>query len=981
MLKGLPGAPVLLVLIAVMPGLASWWRGRTLRRLTEDAALPERLQAARRQNGASLGAAFILLAAISTDALVWTLPLLFTTSILAAYPLRRALFAETWSPTAYFWFVTRLFVAVWGFWIALALTPLIVGYAGSAGVSVAVGAGLVLALWNVRYAETFRALLGARPIEDVALLERFHALVQVSGIPPPRFERVDLHGGVLANAVALPSLGGSSVIFTDTLLERLPLEETVAICAHELAHHEHFTPAYLKRLRTVDLLLIASAAAVTPLSRWFGVSSSLFPVVLWAFALVGSMVWRVRDRQRNETASDLRAVALCGNPEALISGLTRLYTMARVPRRLDSLHEQRATHPSLARRIRDIRAAAGTAATSLDAPSSFAATDGRTTVMFEDETLQWREGEAAVHTLSYAHLAELRLDVRGTRQASLIVLERGGRRWEAPLGPADVPRAQAVLDIVDARLPPPVAPPITWPKINRVVLAIVAMIGLSLGQLAVAFVTFLALLQPAAPLIAAAGISSIAAAAVLIFRGGFGGGFDGGIVADIALSLGVLGVGLLYLARKGRDEPVPRRAALAAVFLGSAAVLSLALVAAAGVNPVRLHQSARSATDTPVLLVAFAATLGLWHSRKARYAAIPVVMVAAATSVAASSSFLDRFGVDPFLAHAERLEWKTISGDAASEFTVPFVASGIVLSPSGQRVAITEGEGADGNPLAFHVGRPGALTRVEANDLIFLDDEHALTWEPDADGLEIRQIAVDAPGEAVWRVRIPDLSKPELTVDSARRWRVMGRTRGGEIVRAEGDIGSDSVERTEWRAAEADGGWIESMAASGGNLLLVESSYIPGFPSMLGVLRAAWFLEANSETRFRAVRGDGSTFAVASSRFDAQCFGNALEGRELLCSAFDGSRTRFISIDPNSDRMSGVAWFDGRFYSSGPSSGPWLAGWRDCAAVAVNLARRQAIEVGACGGDRVFRVTASDSMAGALSYNGTGSTVRLYILK
>lgn len=43
----------------------------------------------------------------------------------------------------------------------------------------------------------------------------------------------------MANAGAVPGLRGAGVIFTNTLLARLEVDEIVAICAHELAHLEH----------------------------------------------------------------------------------------------------------------------------------------------------------------------------------------------------------------------------------------------------------------------------------------------------------------------------------------------------------------------------------------------------------------------------------------------------------------------------------------------------------------------------------------------------------------------------------------------------------------------------------------------------------------------------------------------------------------------------------------------------------------------
>ena len=47
MLTQFPGMTAVLALIAVAPAIARWWHGRTLQRLADDPALPERLLAAR----------------------------------------------------------------------------------------------------------------------------------------------------------------------------------------------------------------------------------------------------------------------------------------------------------------------------------------------------------------------------------------------------------------------------------------------------------------------------------------------------------------------------------------------------------------------------------------------------------------------------------------------------------------------------------------------------------------------------------------------------------------------------------------------------------------------------------------------------------------------------------------------------------------------------------------------------------------------
>ena len=265
--------------------------------------------------------------------------------------------------------------------------------------------------------ETFvRFCLRTRPIAEGEFLSRCRALADACGVPQPRFERIDLGGGVIANALALPSLRTSSVLFTDTLLERFDQQELLAICAHELAHFEHM------QRRRISAGGIASTTRSSRLARpprlvarITGLDSGLLPSLLWFTAVVVSVVLRARDKQRQETICDLRAVELTGDADALISGLTKLYTVARVPRRTEQQAERSATHPSLARRIRDIRKAAGVAPVTLGGAQTFTSADGRTVVIFDDAELRWAEREGETLSISYANLTELRVDARARR--------------------------------------------------------------------------------------------------------------------------------------------------------------------------------------------------------------------------------------------------------------------------------------------------------------------------------------------------------------------------------------------------------------------------------------------------------------------------------------------------------------------------------------------------------------------------------------
>src|SRR5205814_6846657 len=115
------------------------------------------------------------------------------------------------------------------------------------------------------------------------LIAQFARLVQVAGLPAPRFERVGLAGGIIANAVALPAGKASAVLFTDTLLA-FETDEVVGICAHEIAHLEYYNPRRLRRLSASTYTLIVTGTLHVPIGRLFAPSS-----VAWT----ASLAWTI----------------------------------------------------------------------------------------------------------------------------------------------------------------------------------------------------------------------------------------------------------------------------------------------------------------------------------------------------------------------------------------------------------------------------------------------------------------------------------------------------------------------------------------------------------------------------------------------------------------------------------------------------------------------------------------------------------------
>jgi Zn-dependent protease with chaperone function len=517
---------LIVVAIALVPGTVSWFLGQRLIRRISDPALPELIAGHRRRIGGIFGAAMAVLscAAVLSGGpfgvlIVAGFFICYGGLLAAAYPLRRALYDETWSFLAYFLFYPRRIVGVFGFWITLSSLPMLVAFAGEHDWLYALPIGIVLAVWNRRYADALRWSFRSEPLPEGDLLAGCRALAEKCELPHVRFERIPLGGGVIANALALPSLRGSSVLFTETLLERFTRDEILAVAAHELAHFDHYNPAYLRRLSRINYLLIAAGVAAGPVARMTGGEWGMLAAAIWLVVIVVSLGMRARGKQRQETMCDLKAAKLTGNPEAVISGLTKLYTIARLPRRLDNRTEQSATHPSLARRIRDIRKAAGSEPAALVTSHTFTSADGRSQVTFDGSGLQWIDQDGITYTLSYSHLTELRIDIANGQSTRLVAVGPSARRWELPLQDAEVAKVQAVLDNIDSKLADPAPQRFVFAlplNVKRIVVLACITIGLSLSQLGMALVAILAWAKPTVPMFVAAGLAALATAAFMI---------------------------------------------------------------------------------------------------------------------------------------------------------------------------------------------------------------------------------------------------------------------------------------------------------------------------------------------------------------------------------------------------------------------------------------------------------------------------------
>ena len=977
MFEGYPGATVGGFVLALLPAALRWWWGRALAQAADDPLIAERLAAHKSRCGAVAGTCWAMLILGLPSTTPGTTPLLMVAYAASGFPLRKALFGETWSIVAYLTFLGRLILAVFGFWILLALLPW-AGLAAGTWSWIVIGAGAVaLVTWSYFYSAVTRWILRTEPITDATLLQLCQNVAAKAGIEPPRFEAVRMRGGVLANALALPSLRGASVLFTDTLLSRLSLDEIVAICAHEVAHLEHYNRARLRRLLVLNYVLIALAAAAAPLSLWwFPAHDAYVGTIIFPAAMFIALMMRGRHRQRNETASDLRAVELTGQPEALVSGLIALHTIGRVPRRWDSRREQTATHPSLARRLRDIRAASGLATPAPATTRTFAAVSGGILVAFEPAHLTWTEQGGTTHLLNYDGLSELRLHASPTGGISLVAVERQGRRWQMTPRAADQHDLQAMLDSVDGRLTHETPPRVFSAVVTRMVAGLAVFLAMLIAQFAVAFVALLAVLSAAPAFLNAAACAAFVAGAVALR--------DAANPASLgtsgAVMLFVLG-GILLAVGRARRGQTSRMSTPFAVVLACCALLSLAAIALGGLDPIRLHQGARGLPEATVFLVGLAGACWTWRQKALRYASLTAALAGAATTMLSTSVFLDAAGRDPFLVAAPALEQSRVKPIPFAELDVPFNVGSLLVSPHGELVAAREDDedlprrGA----VAFYAGRPTAqLSPIDALDFVFVDDRRALALASVEGGLEVREIVFDAKPRIQSREVLAGFRTGELRYRPADdRWIVLGHNNESRFVRAEGTPGVTGARTSTWGPLTAPGGWLQAVGTKDAAALVVEERYRPGALSRLARLGLATGLGRGYYTEIHINRVvNGSRLEVGRSLLEAGC--DALENEALLCAAYDGTRTRIVTIDPQTSAVQPVATVDGRFWTMHVATQGWIVGWSGSTPVAIKLSTREALRPPPVEDEFVSSLGVSDGAVATAASIDEGSRVRVY---
>ncbi len=549
------------------------------------------------------------------------------------------------------------------------------------------------------------------------------------------------------------------------------------------------------------------------------------------------------------------------------------------------------------------------------------------------------------------------------------------------LADSDVGRLQAVLDVVDDRLADPPPPPTIPAGIQRAAVMMAAMVFLTFSQVALAFIALLTWTKPSRLSLVGAGVGAVSAAG-LVLRD------HDNLTYAVSAALPIAVIGLMFLAfawTRRQEAPGERVRPFLAV-LALVAVAAVAMVTMNGFDIVRLHRGTRATPSATVLLIALSAALTCSRDRYRRLAGTATGVVACATIVLASTEFLDRFGTDPFLAGSPVLTRVAVVSDVAGEFGVASNTSRVDLSPNGHYVAARlddtdYDDGHEDRPTIFQLARIGdPPTSIEADDVAFVDDRQLLVIEEQSGATTIKTLRLDSPHGVVWQLGIEDLTAPSLSFERVTRvWRVVGWSADRSIVRVQGSIGGAEFQRKRWPVAQDRASYVDALTTVGNDALVVERRYERPLLDRLIPWQWTWarvlMQPYNPVSRYSLLSESGYQ-TLGESRLDVDCLADVLVNAGLACTAYDGTRTRIVTIDAATGRIDGIAFLDGPFVSDQNVVRGWLTGWAGSRPVAIRLSTREVLYVD---GRATLLSIAGDHLA-ALSFLDERLTVRLYPL-
>ncbi len=941
-----------LLAFVFVPGAFAWWSGRRLAREPADAAVPERLQARAQHTQRAMLLSCVCLV-FGAGSYYWAAMVgLVGVLWVGEYPSRRVLLDERWGLLTYLIWRARFTLACLGFWFTLLLCPAVLQAAGPWRWPAAALLALLLGLWSARYAEIFVWLVGARP---VAFRPEWRAVIDRSRAARPQVFEMPVPGGRFVNAFAFPSLRTSRVLFTASALELLTPREQTAVFAHEVAHLEHHDRRRRRIAAATSSTLVALAtlgAALTLQQPWGAVVVPAWSLAV--IAILGGLAWRGK---AHETASDVRALALCEDPEALVSGLTKLTMAGRMPRRWSTELEHGASHPSLARRLHAIRRVAAIPVMPFDDPLVVATTRPTALVILDRDGVSWVEarepGERDPEILRatarsrwsvpYDELVELRVRALWWSGASLVARDRSGASRAASIPSTEVEALQRKLDAVEHRLAHDVVapePPASLVRLTALALGIVAVF--LEGLLTLSLLTgLLALIRPSRAALAA--MAAVAGAGLLLVAVEAGVRTPTWPMLACAVATAIVCAIAAWLALQPRTfAPRPLD------YLPAIGVLALVVALTWGPFFASLARTTRRLTvavhllgGAPVIWVAlFALGVTLLTTPFHRVRRAGVVVLGVALVVGPGVRLLDTLVISRPIAVAE-----TVRGDVArtAQIELPWRSGTLRVSPAGRRAAVLTREGARAPDRFLILALAGGRAETDGRDLSFVDDSNALTLVEASNRTVLQHLEVDdASAAPAWSIALPPLDSPVVTSVRAPGWAVVGYdTDAEEFVGLTGRIGSPGVNRYHWHVDDS-----ESYASEVVEILPDGRGFraITGATPLARLPWGTWIYDRGSRRQTRVWRvnaNDRQLLGVwpttATCRLvehraaDVVCVGDRYERTLIWRFGLDARPSRPLSV-PEVARRTGIST-DGRF----------VALWGKSALVVVDLERGEAM--------------------------------------
>ncbi len=193
-------------------------------------------------------------------------------------------------------------------------------------------------VWRLRRTVSSRVT----PLGEGPLRARIQHFADAAGV---RLKGVQILSQRLLGGPAAFATQWGTVLLSEDLVRQLSTREVDAVAAHELGHFRKSPLAMFAAVPIVSLVIVNVFAPA-----WM----RLAPLALVASVLLFRL-WR----RGQEFAADAASVRYCGDPEALISGLTRVSNGNRLPLDWDRWTGLWVSHPPTLERLRRIAGMAG----------------------------------------------------------------------------------------------------------------------------------------------------------------------------------------------------------------------------------------------------------------------------------------------------------------------------------------------------------------------------------------------------------------------------------------------------------------------------------------------------------------------------------------------------------------------------------------------------------------------------------------------